>query len=166
MLDNKVLVETLIAKEADANRRDHEGKTPLDHAIVESNSEITGFLCDHTKLEHNGGSGVRNHSPLYMATRMTSDGVFDTVNAACKKLEPAQYAKLCKLALHAAIAANKEDRFNQLLEVNGVTSLLKTTTAGRLCTVPHVMTVLRYGKNCFRDYLYASLEIRSCRRRT
>ena len=169
MLNNKELVETLIAKEADANRRDHEGKTPLDHAIVKSNSEITEFLCNHTKLELN--VGVRNHSPLYMATRMTSDEVFDTVNAACKKLEPAQYAKLCELALHAAIASNKEDCFNQLLEVSGVTSLVEDDdgwTPSMYCATCYHMTVLRYGINCFRDYLYAGrpLETRRTRRPT
>jgi ankyrin repeat protein len=119
MLENQ-LVETLIEAKVDVNIRDHEGKMALDHAIRNGNSKTTEILCAHTKLELSGEAGVRNHGPLYLATRMDSDSVFNTVNTACKKLKPTQYAELCELALHAAIASDEEDRFDKLLEVNGV----------------------------------------------
>lgn len=118
--DNKKLVETLIEAKADANKRDHEMKTPLDHAITDSNAEIVELLCSHTKLELDGGAGVRGHSPLFLASRMDSDRIFDIVNVSCKSLEPEKYAELCDLALHAAIASHEEDRFDQLLNINGV----------------------------------------------
>ncbi|KAF5254452.1 hypothetical protein FANTH_710 [Fusarium anthophilum] len=113
-------VEKLIQAHADPNIKDHEGKTPLDHVIAAGDWEMAQILCRHTKLDPVQGS-VRRHSALYRACQTGQKDMFKVINASCQNLSHFQYIELCELALHAAIAAGKEELFDQLINVSGVT---------------------------------------------
>ncbi|KAF5639684.1 ankyrin repeat-containing protein [Fusarium sp. NRRL 52700] len=113
-------VKKLIQAQADPNIKDHEGKTPLDHVIAAKDWETAQMLCPHTRLDLVQGS-VRRHSALYRACQTGQKDMFNVINASCRNLSHVKYVELCELALHAAIAAGKEDFFDQLINVPGVT---------------------------------------------
>ncbi|KAG5800550.1 hypothetical protein H9Q69_000437 [Fusarium xylarioides] len=113
------IVKYLVDAQADPNIRDHEGKTPLDHAIIEEETEIVKYLCDHTRLDLSE-AGVRNHSPLYLACQTGKIDIFEVVNSASKSLGESEYRDLCELSLHATIAAGKPKFLDQLISQSGV----------------------------------------------
>ncbi|KAF5556834.1 ankyrin repeat-containing protein [Fusarium phyllophilum] len=113
-------VKKLIQAQADPNIKDHEGKTPLDHVIAAKDWEMAQILCPHTRLDLAQGS-VRRQSALYRACQTGQKDIFKVINTACQNLNRLQYIELCELSLHATIAAGKEEFFNQLINVPGVT---------------------------------------------
>ncbi|KAF5621589.1 ankyrin repeat-containing protein, partial [Fusarium sp. NRRL 25303] len=113
-------VKKLIQAQADPNIKDHEDKTPLDHVIAAKDWKMAQILCPHTRLDLVQGIG-RRHSVLYRACQTGHKDMFKVINASCQNLSHFQYIELCELALHAAIAAGKEEFFNQLINVPGVT---------------------------------------------
>ncbi|EWG35941.1 hypothetical protein FVEG_00122 [Fusarium verticillioides 7600] len=116
----KGFVKKLIQAKADPNIKDHEGKTPLDHVIGAKDWEMAQILCPHTRLDLVQGS-VRGQSALYRACQTSQKDIFKVINTVSQNLNHFQYVELCELALHAAIAAGKEEFFNQLINVPGVT---------------------------------------------
>ncbi|KAF5975633.1 ankyrin repeat-containing protein [Fusarium bulbicola] len=113
-------VKKLIQAQADPNVKDHEGKTALDHVISAKDWEMAQILCRHTRLDLVEGS-VRRQSALYRACQTGQKDMVKVINASCQNLNHSQYIELCELALHAAIAAGKEEFFDQLINVPGVT---------------------------------------------
>ncbi|KAF5558563.1 ankyrin repeat-containing protein [Fusarium mexicanum] len=117
-------VEKLIQAHADPDIKDCEGKTPLDHVIAAGDCEMAQMLCRHTRLDLVQGS-VRRQSALYRACQTGQKDMFKVINASCQNLNRFQYIQLCELALHAAIAASKEEFFDQLISVPGVTGIVE-----------------------------------------
>ncbi|KAF5599876.1 ankyrin repeat-containing protein [Fusarium pseudoanthophilum] len=113
-------VKKLMQAQADPNIKGHEGKTPLDHVIAAKDWEMAQILCPHTRLDLVLGS-VRGQSALYRGCQTGHKDIFSVINASCQNLDHFQYVELCELALHAAIAAGKDEFFSQLINVPGVT---------------------------------------------
>ncbi|KID61686.1 Ankyrin repeat-containing domain protein, partial [Metarhizium hybridum] len=119
IMGNCDIAKCLVEKGADPDKRDHEGRTPLDNAILFADEELAKFLCQHTRLGF-PLDGVRGHSPLHLACRMPNDDIFNQVHEGCKRLPSEEYLKLCELAIHAAIMSYNGGRLTTLLTTPGV----------------------------------------------
>ncbi|KAK9444709.1 Ankyrin repeat-containing domain protein [Metarhizium brunneum] len=119
IMGNCDIAKCLVEKGADPDKRDHEGRTPLDYAILFADEELAKFLCQHTRLGF-PLDGVRGHSPLYLACRMPNDDIFNEIHEGCQRLPSEEYLKLCELAIHAAIMSNNGGRLATLLTTPGV----------------------------------------------
>ncbi|KAK4146480.1 ankyrin repeat-containing domain protein [Dichotomopilus funicola] len=112
------LVSMLLKAHANPNRRDGAGETPLLRAIKEEDPGILASLIETEGADWEQKDG-RGHSLLYWACRLpVKREVFDTVNNALKKSP--QYAQLCELAVHGAVARDKQYALQALLSVPGL----------------------------------------------